>query len=85
MELKPCPFCGGEAVFEMIEGRSRAEEIRWSVGCNGDVPEDQPNCIGYQSMATYARKTDAAQAWNKRAAILLDEATTNNPGLGTGT
>jgi hypothetical protein len=60
--LLPCPFCGGPAMFEDITS-TKFDRTTWSVGCgNGD--ED---CIGYQMLAHFSRKSEAAEAWNKRA------------------
>ena len=58
--LKPCPFCGGNASYEEFEGS-------WSVGCE-DVDSNgiKVVCIGFQSLTTFARKIDAATAWNRR-------------------
>jgi len=58
--LKPCPFCGGKASYEEFEGT-------WSVGCE-DVDSNgiEVVCIGFQSLTTFARKIDAAAAWNRR-------------------
>lgn len=55
--LLPCPFCGGEATFEHIP------DGRWSIGC---VDADG-DCMGFQSFQTFTRKTEAAEAWNRRA------------------
>lgn len=54
--LKPCPFCGGEASFEHLESG------RWSVGCN----DADGQCMGFQTLQTFARQIDAATAWNTR-------------------
>lgn len=66
LKLLPCPFCGGPADFESVEaGHSVAiGSGTWSVGCQ-NVQED---CIGYMLMAKFARKVEAAEAWNKRPA-----------------
>lgn len=63
--LLPCPFCGGPAVFEeCAQGSSvNPKSATWSVGC-GNTKID---CIAYQMLATFSRKTEAAEAWNKRA------------------
>jgi hypothetical protein len=59
--LLPCPFCGGEAQLEEIDSRSsKTGAVAFSAGCHNE------GCIGYQSMSTYARRTEAANAWNKR-------------------
>lgn len=60
-KLLPCPFCGGEASFEEADYCGRTV---FSVGCvsvDGD-------CIGYQMLATYSRRSEAAAAWNTRPA-----------------
>lgn len=56
-ELKPCPFCGGEADYEEAD---LAGDSRKSVGCHNE------DCYGYQSVATHATYGEAAKAWNKR-------------------
>lgn len=58
--LLPCPFCGGEADFEQVGGGPMREGFAWSVGCSDD------RCLGFQSVTTYARKIEAATAWNTR-------------------
>jgi hypothetical protein len=69
LELKPCPYCGGEAVLEEVRRDIAPYNVtRWSVGCKADEGEtDGHPCIGYMSVITYPRRTDAANAWNKRA------------------
>lgn len=57
--LEPCPFCGGSATMEQTESN------RWSVGCDN---ADEPTCMGYQSLTTFARRSEAVKAWNTRAA-----------------
>lgn len=42
----------------------QTESNRWSVGCDS---ADEPECMGYQSFTTFARRDDAAKAWNTRA------------------
>jgi hypothetical protein len=59
--LLPCPFCGGPADFEQITG-SGSSFATWSVGCQSS----ETDCIGYQMLAHYNRKCEAAEAWNKR-------------------
>jgi sarcosine oxidase delta subunit len=60
-KLLPCPFCGGSADFEQITG-SGSSFATWSVGCQSS----ETDCIGYQMLAHYNRKCEAAEAWNKR-------------------
>lgn len=58
--LKPCPFCGDPAsTVEVI--RASDGSVSYSVGCHDE------DCIGFQSMATFARKAQAIAAWNCRA------------------
>jgi hypothetical protein len=61
-DLLPCPFCGGEAVMDEIEN-SVYDGVRFSVGC---ATEDKGTCMGYQSLTSFARRSDAAAEWNKR-------------------
>jgi len=63
-ELKPCPFCGGEA--ELIRGRdlqlgSTVHE-QWSAGCKGVEDGD---CCGVHE-PSYFTSSFAAAAWNRR-------------------
>lgn len=53
IELKPCPFCGGEAEYR--DGSSTTPYIR----CN--------KCGG-RTLSSYNREK-LAEAWNKRAAV----------------
>lgn len=57
--LLPCPFCGGSASMEQTESN------RWSVGCDA---ADEPECMGYQSFTTFARRGEATKTWNTRSA-----------------
>jgi hypothetical protein len=59
-KLLPCPFCGGPADFENTTPESSI--AFWSVGCQS-VESD---CIAYQLLATFNRKCEAAEAWNRR-------------------
>lgn len=70
MTLKPCPFCGGEAMIEEIRGARGPDVIRWSAGCKSSEGKTEGHaCIGYMSVMTYPRRTDAANAWNTRAEV----------------
>lgn len=66
-KIDPCPFCGGPADMEEIKGASFSS---WSVGCRNMEGPDE--CIGQQSMLTFARKCDAVTAWNRRSAPTPD-------------
>lgn len=62
--LLPCPFCGGRAAVESVEGATtKSQGGAWSVGCTED---EDGHCYGYQSLTTFERRSDAIKAWNKR-------------------
>lgn len=68
LKLLPCPFCGGPADFEECPQGSKgftAAFVTWSVGCQNS----DEDCIGYQMLAHFNRKLEAAEAWNKRAPV----------------
>lgn len=53
-ELKPCPFCGGEAeVFDDYDN--------WGVRCK------KYGCIGHDFEPQYIDDDYAIEAWNRRA------------------
>lgn len=56
-ELKPCPFCGGEASIAVLYGL-------FAVGCNSGS-----NCPGNieKCAPMYFEKETAKEYWNKRA------------------
>jgi Lar family restriction alleviation protein len=60
-ELKPCPFCGGEAVLEHFKSRKGYEA---TIQCNGE-------CVLYMSTITHDTEEEAIEAvtkaWNRRA------------------
>jgi hypothetical protein len=66
--LLPCPFCAGPAVMEEVPARSVGDS-RWSVGCQDK--DGGPECMGYQSLTTFSRKIEAANAWNTRNGKLV--------------
>ena len=57
-ELKPCPFCGGEA---MIEQTQHMGEYLYRIGCS------KPGCRGRINGNAYESKTEAIAAWNTRS------------------
>ena len=60
-ELKPCPFCGGEAkIFE--NGEERKSKYYFV-----DVLCKDMNCRGCSSCLEYRNKQEAIEAWNRRA------------------
>ena len=59
--IKPCPFCGHAA---SVEETADDGYVRFTVGCDNPNVED---CMGYQSLSTYDRRSEAIEAWNRRA------------------
>lgn len=57
-ELKPCPFCGGEAHFIKVE---HAVGVWYTVCC------DDAECFGHEQSRLYTLRRLAAEAWNRRA------------------
>ena len=59
-ELKPCPFCGGEAVLERYKARKGYEA---TIQCNG-------GCLLYMTTITYDTEEEAIETvinrWNTR-------------------
>lgn len=66
--IKPCPFCGGEATVEEVDNLHKG--VSFSVGCSTD---EDGSCYGYQSLTTFARRSDAIAAWNKRAKAVPEQ------------
>lgn len=73
VKLEPCPFCGGPADIEEIAPKDAGgRNVSFSAGCrNMDGPDE---CIGQQSLLTFARKSDAAKAWNRRSSSAAERA-----------
>lgn len=62
-ELKPCPFCGGEAVLHVNNG---VMVVCKKCGCRTNTGIDYWNPIyGYQSRSV----DEVIEAWNRRAAV----------------
>jgi hypothetical protein len=61
-ELKPCPFCGGEA--DLFSYKGAAKGIRWGIRCGNLSCEIKPAASGYHSIE------EAIAAWNKRARLI---------------
>lgn len=56
-ELKPCPFCGGDA--RII---AKPYEPKVCVGCDDDT------CLGFSGLGwLYDSEKEATEAWNRRA------------------
>ena len=58
-ELKPCPFCGGEAVIREWYIRGTANRKHYRVECK--------NCGARCTAWEYNRINKAIAAWNRRA------------------
>lgn len=57
MELRECPFCGGDA--RII---AKPYETKVCVGCDDDT------CLGFYGLGwLYDTEREAAEAWNRRA------------------
>ena len=76
-KLKPCPFCGGEAVFNIYSNSTRENNRGWSYDvhcekCGAFVP----NRCSYETIAVMDRdgnillikdnRDKAIEAWNRR-------------------
>ena len=59
-EIKPCPFCGGEA--ELTHGTLFDGEARWF-----DVICKNTRCRGFSLVCNNHTEDEAIEAWNKRA------------------
>ena len=57
-ELKPCPFCGGEAHFIKVK---HVVGVWYTVCC------DDAECFGHEQSRLYTLRRLAAEAWNRRA------------------
>lgn len=62
-KLKPCPFCGKPGRINEIGGAVVGQRA-YSVTCTSEAYE---HCLAYLTYASFARKTEAATAWNTRA------------------
>lgn len=61
--LKPCPFCGSEAVyFEDVRYRDTPSELWMVYG----VKCSNRDCIMDQEQKFYRNQFEAKRAWNKR-------------------
>lgn len=64
MKLKPCPFCGGQALFAKVETMyARA----FAVVCEGAETDDYDQCYASRSDSWHETKKEAADQWNRRA------------------
>lgn len=61
-ELKPCPFCGGEAVtYERRKLDGSGAFYRYSVGCGNSFCEIRPQTGFWKYLS------EAIGSWNRRA------------------
>jgi hypothetical protein len=61
-KLLPCPLCGGEAAITENICRAKNAERKYHAACNNY------GCDLYGGLKTWHRfKSDAIDAWNKRA------------------
>lgn len=58
-ELKPCPFCGGEAKVIF----SRTTEVQWKVRCKS------VDCDVRPTTSWFIEKEDAIDRWNRRTEV----------------
>ena len=59
IELKPCPFCGGEAVLQAIDFEPDYDDLPiWWVRCS--------SCLAETAEFTGATEAEAIAAWNTR-------------------
>ena len=70
-QLKPCPFCGGEASPNGVVRRSSSEDLRWADGSEC-FEAFHCNCmvcgVGNGGIAGgYQTKDEAIMRWNTRA------------------
>lgn len=60
-ELKPCPFCGGEAHIDKHKPlESEYGQVMWMACCNN-------LCCTALLTSYFPRRKDAIAAWNRRA------------------
>ena len=59
IELKRCPFCGGEVRIDAIDAME--DMSCFMVGCRNK------DCICHVTGAAYDTLRDAVEAWNRRA------------------
>ena len=65
-ELKPCPFCGKEAMMFCMPKNENLPGNLWIVGCDGPNGSLCP-CYIWKCTPFYVGKELAMKMWNKRA------------------
>lgn len=63
-QLKPCPFCGDEAILENCIHGTLSNWHFWSVSCTAKSCDIHP-CAGY-----FNSKQEAIEAWNRRELMM---------------
>lgn len=64
-ELKPCPFCGGEAEMVTYSGKKQVVYIECS-GCNALMGNPRPIHSAMRGKLYFESESDLVDAWNKR-------------------
>ena len=72
-EVKPCPFCGGQA-YLYYDYSSETGETRWNVwhACDGPVGKSQgygSACVPWFETPWYLDRDKAIGAWNRRDGV----------------
>lgn len=73
-ELKPCPFCGGEAKIRQShpsQAKHNKHCAYWQVTCDPVVEGYVSSCPGSQSDTWQATPEDAELEWNTRASCWI--------------
>jgi hypothetical protein len=67
LELKPCPFCGGEAIIRDVASYryTLVDNKLFEVGCTTD---ECHACI-YEDTPTYSSREEAVLTWNNRTDV----------------
>lgn len=65
-ELKPCPFCGGEATLITRMGDEIVHRIECTV-CLAQMGETHWAVDGKKGKLFFEKENDAIKAWNRRA------------------
>lgn len=64
-KLKPCPFCGHSAI--VVCNKYRHDKFSFCVQCGNTGTDGFDICFVLPQTYEYDEKTDAINAWNKRA------------------
>lgn len=73
-KLKPCPFCGGEAVLKLVEVDEpfTFTDLYYDVfckkcGCSSGLKAHIPKLPQFCKEQTHEAQTKVIEAWNRRA------------------